>query len=243
MIYDDDRILVVAAHPDDEVLGCGGTICAISNMFPGAEISAIILSEGLTSRENDFIRFTKADIDSVKEDSLEAARILGYKNVFFEDLPNNRLDSMDLLDVIKIIERYVTDLQPTVVFTHHHSDINIAHRITYQAVLTACRPMEGTSVKKLLSFEIPSSTEWAFPTYQSVFSPNVFYEIGEGNIEKKIMAMQAYKMEKRTLPHPRSPEVLRAIALRWGSVAGMGYAESFELIYDRHINKTMEQNA
>jgi LmbE family N-acetylglucosaminyl deacetylase len=232
MIASNDKILIVAAHPDDEVLGCGGTIRAIANKFTKTEIFALILSEGLTSRESESMKFSKADIDEVKNDSINAAKILGIQRPYFADLPNNRLDSMNLLDVIKIVERHVTKLQPTVIFTHHNGDINIAHRITYQAVLTACRPLEGCPVRKLLSFEIPSSTEWAFPTHKNAFSPNVFVEIG-GALDIKIRAMQSYRTERRKLPHPRSPESIRAIALRWGSVANLGYAEAFELIYER----------
>jgi LmbE family N-acetylglucosaminyl deacetylase len=236
MITASDTILVVAAHPDDEVLGCGGTIHVITEKFklPLGRVTALILSEGLTSRENEFIKFSQIDIDAVKQDSLNAAKILGYNQVFFADFPNNRLDDMTLLDIIKTVERYVADLKPTVVITHHHGDINIAHRITYKAVLTACRPLENCPVRKLLSFEIPSSTEWAFPTYKSAFSPNVFVEIGDA-IDVKIQAMGAYRSERRKMPHPRSPEAIKAIALRWGSVANMGYAEAFELIYERNL--------
>lgn len=235
MITDNDSIFIVAAHPDDEVLGCGGTIRLISEQFGGkVPVSALILSEGLTSRESDEIRYSKSEIDIVKQDSLAAAKILGIQNSFYEDLPNNRLDSMDLLDVIKIVERYIEKLRPTIVLTHHYGDINIAHRITYQAVLTACRPLGDCPVRKLLSFEVPSSTEWAFPQHVSAFSPNVFIEI-ESAIDAKVEAMLTYRTESRDYPHPRSPEAIRAIALRWGSVANMNSAEAFELIYERSI--------
>jgi len=233
MFWSNDRILIVAAHPDDEVLGCGGTICRFANNLQKGLISALILSEGLTSRESETVKFSQQDVEALKEDSLHAAKVIGITNSYFADLPNNRLDSIDLLDVIKIVERYIGEVKPTVVFTHHHGDINIAHRITYQAVLTACRPLVGCPVRKLYSFEIPSSTEWAFPTHKSAFSPNVFVEIGDA-IEKKIEAMHAYRTERRIYPHPRSPEALRAIASRWGSVANMGCAEAFELVYERN---------
>jgi len=233
MINNTDKILIIAAHPDDEVLGCGGTIHAIFKKLPNVEITALILSEGLTSRENDFKKFNKADIEDVKNDSINAAKILGIRHSYFEDLPNNRLDSMDLLDVVKIIERYVADLQPTIIFTHHHGDINIAHRITFQAVITTCRPLESCPVRKLLSFEIPSSTEWAFPIYKNTFSPNVFFEIGD-SIDVKIQAMQAYRSERRKLPHPRSPEAIKAIALHRGCTANLSYTEAFELVYERN---------
>lgn len=233
MIQEGDKVLIVAAHPDDEVLGCGGTISkAIKKYGTGITVSALTLSEGLMGRSSENVHFEQKDFDAFKEDALNAAKVIGIQNSYFQHLPNNRLDSMDLLDVIKIIEKYIAELRPTVVFTHHNGDINIAHRIAYQATLTACRPLEGCPVKRLYSFEIPSSTEWAFPTYKSAFSPNIFFEIGDA-VETKIKAMQCYRTERRKFPHPRSPEIMRAIARRWGSVANMDYAEAFELIYDR----------
>lgn len=233
MIRKGDNILIIGAHPDDEVLGCGGTICkAIKKYNTDITVSALTLSEGLMGRSSETVHFGREDFDAFQEDTLNAAKTIGIQHSYFQRLPNNRLDSMDLLDVIKIIEKYIAELQPTVIFTHHSGDINIAHRITYQATLTACRPLEGCPVKRFYSFEIPSSTEWAFPTYKSAFSPNIYSEIGE-EIETKIKAMQCYRTERRKFPHPRSPEAMRAIAQRWGSVANMGYAEAFELIYER----------
>lgn len=233
MIQKGDKVLIIAAHPDDEVLGCGGTISkAIKKYGTDISVSALVLSEGLMGRSSKSVRFEQKDFVEFNEDALNADRTIGIQNSYFEHLPNNRLDSMDLLDVIKIIEKYVAELKPNVLFTHHNGDINIAHRIAYQAALTACRPLEGCPVKRFYSFEIPSSTEWAFPTYKSAFSPTVFSEIGDA-IETKIKAMQCYRTERRKFPHPRSPEILRTIAQRWGSVANMDYAEAFELIYER----------
>lgn len=234
MIQAGDNILIVAAHPDDEVLGCGGTVSRAVKKY-GSEITvnALILSEGLMGRSSEDVHFEQKDLDAFYMDAVNAGKIVGIQHSYFERLPNNRLDSMDLLDVIKIIEKYIAEIQPTVVLTHHNGDLNIAHRIVYQAALTACRPLGECPVNRMLSFEIPSSTEWAFPIYKSVFSPNVFFEIGDA-VETKIEAMECYQTERRAFPHPRSPEIIRAIAQRWGSVANMDYAEAFELIYTRN---------
>lgn len=236
MIQKGERILIVAAHPDDEVLGCGGTISkAVQKYGAGITADALILSEGLMGRNGGGTQFGRKDLEEFYADAVKAGAAMGLRHSYFEYLPNNRLDSMDLLDIIKLVEKYIAELEPTIVFTHHNGDINIAHRIVYQAVLTACRPLGGCPVRRLFSFEVPSSTEWAFPTYQSVFSPNVFYEIGDA-VETKIKAMECYRTERREFPHPRSPEIIRAIAQRWGSVANMDYAEAFELIYDRIVS-------
>jgi LmbE family N-acetylglucosaminyl deacetylase len=234
MIKSTDKILVVAAHPDDEVLGCGATIHKLREKFPEMPIFCVILSEPLASRKSHAVAFDKKDFQEVINASLKVSELLGFTKTYFENLPNNRLDSLDLLEVIKIIEGWIEELKPTIVFTHHKNDLNLAHRITSQAVLTGCRPLEGCSVRVLYSFEIASSTEWNFPTYASIFSPNMFVEVGEA-IETKITAMEMYRSERRVFPHPRSPEAIRAAAVRWGSVGNLNMAEAFETIYERVI--------
>lgn len=235
MIQKGDKVLIIAAHPDDEVLGCGGTISkAVQKYGADITVNALILSEGLMGRSDGSTHFEQKDLDDFYADAVKAGKTMGLQHSYFEYLPNNRLDGMDLLDIIKLIEKYIAELEPSVVFTHHNGDINIAHRIVYQAALTACRPLGECPVKRLFSFEVPSSTEWAFPTYKSAFSPNVFFEIGN-EVETKIKAMECYRTERRAFPHPRSPELIRAIARRWGGVANMDYAEAFELIYDRIV--------
>jgi LmbE family N-acetylglucosaminyl deacetylase len=149
-------ILVIAAHPDDEVLGCGGTIAKLSKKN---EIFVLILGEGITSR-NIIDNKKIEELSKLKREMFGANKILGTKEVFIDDLPDNKFDTVPLLDIIKIIESHIQKINPDVVYTHHREDLNIDHRITFDAVLTACRPIEGNPVKKLLSFEVPSSTEW-----------------------------------------------------------------------------------
>lgn len=220
-------VLVVAAHPDDEVLGCAGTLARLAR--EGCLVHVVILGEGVTSRSS---RREQADWTAVKTlhaGSHEAVKLLGAQGVVIHDLPDNRFDTVALLDVVKKIEEAVDRLQPQVIFTHHGGDLNIDHGIVHRAVLTATRPMDGCPVKEIYAFEVPSSTEWAFQRLEPVFRPNVFVDMEE-TMEVKIQAMQCYEGEVRAFPHPRSLEALRVIARRWGSVAGVEYAEAFELI-------------
>lgn len=219
-------VLVVAAHPDDEVLGCGGTIARIA---ASVQVVIAILGEGVTSR---YATRGQADaklLAALHEQSRTVGSMLGARDVRLLDLPDNRFDAVDLLDIAKRVEEILNEVRPRTVFTHHPGDLNVDHGITFRAVMTATRPTSGNSVEELYVFEVPSSTEWSFQRIEPAFRPNVFINITE-TLELKIQAMAQYEAEARPFPHPRSPEVLRAIALRWGSVAGCGYAEPFELI-------------
>lgn len=223
----ESTILVVAAHPDDEVLGCGGSVHKWSQM--GAKVHALIMAEGLTARAEKREDISCQALGSLREDAKHAAKLIGYQSISFETFPDNRMDSVDLLDVVHALSRYVDQFHPDVVLTHHHSDLNIDHRICFQAVLTACRPLPEHFVRTILSFETPSATEWNFPYYKNCFSPNIFVDISE-HIKAKTDAMSCYKTELRAAPHPRSIRSLDSIAQHWGSVTGCDYAEAFELV-------------
>jgi LmbE family N-acetylglucosaminyl deacetylase len=219
--------LVIAAHPDDEVLGCGGTIARLVN--EGQKVYIAILGEGMTSRYNQHEQVEVQRVEVLHSDAHKIAQFLGAKEAFLFNLPDNRFDSVPMLEVVKILEVLLAQLKPAIVFTQHGGDLNIDHVVTYRATLTATRPMAGQSVKKVYAYEVASSTEWAFSKFAPSFVPNTFFDIGD-TLENKIMAMQMYESEKRVFPHPRSPEALRAIAQRWGSVVGVQAAEAFELV-------------
>ncbi len=221
------KILVVAAHPDDEILGLGGTIRKRVN--DGDTADCLILGEGATSRTSKREDTDKHILDELQSDTEGSAIIIGYKNVYFSSLPDNRFDSMDLLDIIKVVEKYVDELKPDIIYTHHYGDLNVDHKITFEAVITACRPIGDYTVKEIYCFETPSSTEWNFEYSASIFRPNVFIDI-ESTIKAKLDAMACYRTELRDYPHPRSLKALEVIASRWGTVAGKQYAEAFELI-------------
>ena len=220
-------ILVIAAHPDDEVLGCGGSIA--KHVHDGDEVHVLILAEGVTSRDDTRDREGREkDITKLKDMANEAHKILGTSSTKLLDFPDNRMDSVDLLDVIKVIENEINEINPEIIYTHHSNDLNVDHRITHQAVLTACRPYPDQSVKKIYCFEVPSSTEWQTPISVPPFIPNTFVDISS-TIDNKLEALKAYESEMKPWPHSRSIKAVEYLA-RWrGASAGFEAAEAFSL--------------
>ncbi len=221
-----EKILVIAAHPDDELLGLGGTIRRLAN--EGKEIHAVIMAEGITSRSDKRDEADKSQLEELKKDAEQAAKVVGYDSIEFCGMPDNRMDEVDLLDIIKVVTRFVEKYQPDTVFTHHHGDLNIDHRRTCEAVLTACRPTGGCPVKRIYAFETPSSTEWNY-TYGEPFIPNVFFDVTD-TLESKVEGMACYRSESTEFPHPRSAEALRSLGKYRGSNIGVPMAEAFMLL-------------
>lgn len=216
------KILIVAAHPDDEILGCGGTALRLAK--EGNEIYTMILGEGITSRDD--VRDSeihKTELSSLKSDLEAANKFVGAENVFTESFPDNRFDSVPLLDIVKSIEKVKEKIRPDIIFTHFANDMNIDHTITNRAVLTATRPMKDETVKTIYAFEVLSSTEWNFPLS---FTPDTFVDISDF-IEGKKEAMSLYKSEIRAFPHPRSIKGIELNAEYWGMRTALKYAEAF----------------
>ncbi len=224
-------IAVIVAHPDDEVLGCGATIA--KHARSGDIVHVLILAEGLTSRDKKQNRnkYTKK-ISKLAKEAHKANTIMGVSSLTIEGLPDNRLDSLDLLDIIKIIEKFIDRYKPERIYTHHAGDLNIDHQLIHQAVTTACRPLPDCSVNTLLFFEIASSTEWQLPNSAPSFEPNWFVEVND-TLDLKLQALDAYKTEIRNWPHPRSTKAIKHLA-RWrGATIANDAAEAFVL--GRHI--------
>jgi len=216
-----NKVLIVAAHSDDEVLGCGGTIAKLAKQ--GNEVAVIFMTNGVSSRNE------KDELIKIKERKLHsehAAEILGISRIIQYDYPDNCMDTVPLLHVTKSIEEELREFQPEIVITHFANDLNIDHATVARATLTATRPLAGSSVKKVLGFEVNSSTEWAFDAPH--FRPNYFVNISE-TFNMKIDAMRAYENELRARPHPRSLEGIEALASLRGNSSGYRYAEAFKI--------------
>lgn len=214
-------VLIVAAHADDEALGCGGTIAR--HVSEGDRVHVLFMADGVGAR-------TECGSDELQRRNKardEALKILGVSEYSALSFPDNSMDSIPLLDVVQALEPIIDQIQPMRVYTHHHGDLNVDHRITHQAVMTACRPVPGSSVREILSFEVMSSTEWATPGV-APFVPNAFVDITD-YLPKKLEALAAYAEEIREKPHSRSLEHVNVLAHHRGHSVGVCAAEAFEV--------------
>jgi len=211
-------ILVAAAHTDDEALGCGGTIA--KHVSQGDRVYAVFMADGVTSRPE----ASEQELSERNAAAREAHRILGIKESYMLGFPDNRMDSVPILEIVQKLEKVLAEVQPQVVYTHHSGDLNVDHRVTHQVVLTACRPVPSASVKQIYAFEVLSATEWNTPGVNS-FTPTVFVDISE-YLDTKIRALDAYKLEMREPPHSRSIVNARRLAEFRGNCVGVDVAEA-----------------
>ena len=222
-----NKILVVAAHPDDEVLGMGGTIAKYASQ--GAEVAVLIVTDGSTSQYHDNPKLQEI-LKNKQEETRNCCKTLGVQHIFYGNLPDMKLDVMPHIEINKVIETVVDNFQPTMVFTHFYGDVNKDHRMVHEATLVACRPTANQCVKKLFLYTVPSSTEWNVQTTENVFLPNWYEDISGDYAEKKYKAMEFYKTELREYPHPRSTQYLRIADSAEGNRVGLLVAESFMLL-------------
>ncbi|MBT5163640.1 MAG: PIG-L family deacetylase [Lentimicrobiaceae bacterium] len=218
------KILVIAAHPDDEILGCGGTMARHTDN--GDKVFTLFLSDGATSRidKNNHI----VDNISRVNAGISASKILCVNPPKFLNMPDNRMDTLPFLDIVKKVESIINEINPEVIYTHHFGDLNIDHQITHKAVMTAARPQPNCSVREIYSFEVLSSTEWSTPSPELSFVPNFFVNIST-TLDQKLLALKAYSDEMRDFPHSRSVESVVFLARYRGATMGMNAAEAFKV--------------
>jgi len=221
------NVLVVAAHPDDEVLGCGGTIAR--HTAEGDDVYVLVLGEGITSRARRDGQRDERSLSELRESANRAAEILKVKQLVLREFPDNRFDCVDLLDIVKVVEEIKAVADPDIVYTHHWGDLNVDHRLTCDAVLTTFRPLASERARELWAFEVPSATGWWIPSEATVFTPNGFFDISR-TLEVKIAALEAYHGEIRAYPHPRSLQAVRALAQYRGAQGGTEAAEAMVLV-------------
>ncbi len=216
-------VAAIVAHPDDEVLCCGGTLARLASQ--GWRVEILILATGLAARGS----MTLEELDHHRDAARAAGRALGAPVVTFADFPDNRMDSVALLDVVQEVEAFLARVRPHTVFTHHPGDINIDHGVVARAALTATRPAGRPGVRRVLAGETISSTEWGFPAER--FTPTSFVDIS-AHLDAKLSALQCYAHELRPFPHPRSPEAVTHLARLRGSECGLAAAEAFHVLRD-----------
>ena len=216
------RIAAIFAHPDDEILGCGGALARHAEC--GDDVRILLLATGLRSRGPS----DETAIGKLREEARESAKIVGAKGIEFADFPDNAMDSVPLLDVVKRVEAFLASFAADVIYTHHDGDLNIDHLIVHRAVVTARRPLPNIGPFEILACEVNSSTEWGLPS-QTPFIPTDFLDIAS-YVEQKVKALERYRGEIRPWPHPRSSEGVRALA-RWrGAQCGVEAAEAYRQV-------------
>jgi LmbE family N-acetylglucosaminyl deacetylase len=219
-------IIAIVAHPDDEAIGCGGTLA--KHKERGDKIHIIYMTDGVSARINS----EDTDVSIRNEMAHAAGAFLTAKQYFF-NYPDNRMDQEPLIDIVQSIESILVQVLPDIIYTHHFGDLNVDHQIVHQAVITANRPQPGTKVASIYTFEVNSSTEWGIKSTANNFLPTSFINITEQLADKNRL-LDIYAKEMRPYPHTRSKEAITALAVVRGTSVGVSYAEAFMLI--RELN-------
>jgi len=223
MAEETTRVVVIGAHPDDEILGAGG--CLARHVLLGHEVHAVVVADGAGSR------YPAQMMATLEADARRAAAVIGFASLHLLGLPDQRLDTLPFIELTQLLEAQLDRLAPTVVYTHFPGDVNADHAAVARAAWTACRPYARPALRRFAVFETPSSTEWAWPLPGAAFEPNLFVDVSD-TLETKIAAMECYGSELRDYPHPRSSRALRERAAFWGSHVGRTAVEPLRVLRD-----------
>ena len=220
--------LIVVAHPDDEILGAGG----LGSTLLATEAAHVIILSGDVDARRD-----RPEIERLRQNARRACSLVKFREPVFGPFPNIAFNTVPHLEIVRFIESAVASCGATTIITHHPSDLNDDHRHTAHACQAAARLFQRrpgiAPLERLLYMEIPSSTDWAFPGGNALFTPTAFVEIGEDGVDAKLKALACYEGVMRPYPHPRSPEVIRGLAALRGGQAGVRFAEAFEVGFSR----------
>lgn len=217
------KVLIIAPHPDDEVLGCGGTIA--KHASAGDEVYLCVVTKAYSPE------WPESEVEERKKEVLRVSEILGIKKTYFLDLPTVKLDTLPQKELNEAISQVVNEVRPEIVYVPHRGDVNRDHQLVFDSTMVATRPAHHPFIKKVLAYESLSETEWAAPFAENAFIPNVFVNISR-TLETKLKAMSEYKLELKQFPHPRSLEAISALAKIRGTQANLNAAEAFVLIRD-----------
>lgn len=229
-MFKNKRIMIVAAHPDDELIGLGATMHKLIKE-QGVVVHAVILGEGITSRSDTRDTEKWKEVLEAHHANMNAASAhIGFASIHSYNFSDNRFDSHALLDIVKVVEKEKEEFKPDIIFTHNAGDLNVDHRYTFQAVMTATRPMDDEGVTTVITFETNSATDWQYANHPEQFKPNLYVAIGEDDLQAKIDALAEYKYEIRDYPHPRSAKALRVLAEYRGYTSGSMMAEAFQIV-------------
>lgn len=226
------KILVIAAHPDDEILGCGGTIAKYIKQ--GAKVKTIILTKGISSRYEKITNKVKNIQSKLRKSSMLANRAIGVKEISYYDLSDNEFDNKSLLSLVKILEKEIKKFKPNKIFTHFINDLNIDHQYIAKAVITAARPEYKSSVSEIIFFEVNSSTDYQINSNGMQFEPNFFVDISK-TLKNKKNALNLYKSEMKKYPHSRSVKAIIDKNITTGNSFGLLACEAFQIV--RKIEK------
>jgi LmbE family N-acetylglucosaminyl deacetylase len=221
------NVLCVAAHPDDEVLGVGGTLARHADN--GDDVHVCILANGVTARYDDINDKAHKQIEHRRNRALKACNTLGVSTTSFHQFPDNEFDSIPLLEVVQTIEAEIDEYDPDVIYTHHYGDLNVDHELACRATVTATRPLKDSKIARVLAFETLSATEWSVPSSKNAFQPQHFVNIKE-QLDAKLDALAIYEDELREAPHPRTIDPIERTAQVWGAKVGVPAAEPFEVL-------------
>lgn len=220
-------VLCVVAHPDDEVLGVGGTLAR--HAASGDDVHVCILSDGVTSRYEEVDAEAEQEIHQRHDRARNACDRLGVESVSLHEFPDNQFDTVPFLDLVQTVEEEIEDHDSEIVYTQHYGDLNVDHELICRAVVTATRPLAGSGIRRVLASETLSSSEWAVPEPDTAFQPTSFVSIDDF-LDQKLAALECYNNELREPPHPRTVETARQNAEVWGAKAGVPAAEPFDVL-------------